>query len=120
MNVSFFKQSVVTLGMVTPVTGPRPFNYEAVLLFNWRFGRSRRRCPTDRWRLRIAGGMLGKCDKRGLGGGNREPVAAAGCALIAIESLFPYLALVARRIGPAGVDRPTSTRPREIADLPTR
>jgi hypothetical protein len=41
LNLTFFKQSVVTLGMVTPVTGPRPFNYEAVLLFNWRFGRSR-------------------------------------------------------------------------------
>ena len=41
LNVTFLKQSVVTLGMVTPVTGPRPFNYEAVLLFNWRFGRSR-------------------------------------------------------------------------------
>ena len=53
LNVTFFKQSVVTLGMVTPVTGPRPFNYEAVLLFNWRFGRSRgSRCSTDRWRLR--------------------------------------------------------------------
>jgi hypothetical protein len=41
LNVTFYRQSVITLGMVTPVTGPRPFNYEAVLLFNWRFGRSR-------------------------------------------------------------------------------
>ncbi len=41
VNATFFKQSVITLGMVTPVTGPRPFNYEAILLFNWRFGRSR-------------------------------------------------------------------------------
>ncbi len=41
VNMTFLKQSVLTLGMVTPVTGPRPFNYEAVLLFNWRFGRSR-------------------------------------------------------------------------------
>jgi hypothetical protein len=41
LNVTFYKQSVITLGMVTPVTGPRPFNYEAILLFNWRFGRSR-------------------------------------------------------------------------------
>ena len=41
LNATFYRQSVITLGMVTPVTGPRPFNYEAVLLFNWRFGRSR-------------------------------------------------------------------------------
>jgi hypothetical protein len=41
VNVGFFRQSVLTFGWVTPVTGPRPFNYEAVLLLNWRFGRSR-------------------------------------------------------------------------------
>jgi hypothetical protein len=41
VNVGFFRQAVLTFGWVTPVTGPRPFNYEAVLLFNWRFGRSR-------------------------------------------------------------------------------
>jgi hypothetical protein len=41
VNVTFYRQSVVTFGWVTPVTGPRPFNYEAVLLLNWRFGRSR-------------------------------------------------------------------------------
>ena len=41
VNVGFFRQSVLTFGWVTPVTGPRPFSYEAVLLFNWRFGRSR-------------------------------------------------------------------------------
>ena len=43
VNVGFFRQSVLTFGWVTPVTGPRPFNYEAVLLLNWRFGRSRSR-----------------------------------------------------------------------------
>ena len=32
--------SLLTFGFVTPVTGPRPFDYEAVLLFNFRFGRS--------------------------------------------------------------------------------
>ena len=42
VNVGFFGQAVLTFGWVTPVTGPRPFNYEAVVLFNWRFGRSRR------------------------------------------------------------------------------
>ena len=41
VNVGFFRQAVLTFGWVTPVTGPRPFSYEAVLLFNWRFGRSR-------------------------------------------------------------------------------
>jgi hypothetical protein len=41
VNVGIFQQSVLTFGWVTPVTGPRPFNYEALLLFNWRFGRSR-------------------------------------------------------------------------------
>lgn len=42
VNVGIAHQAVLTFGWVTPVTGPRPFNYEAVLLFNWRFGRSRR------------------------------------------------------------------------------
>jgi hypothetical protein len=32
---------LLTFGFVTPVTGPRPFDYEALLLFNVRFGRSR-------------------------------------------------------------------------------
>ena len=32
-----------TFGVVTPVTGPRPFSYELLFLFNFRFGRSRRR-----------------------------------------------------------------------------
>lgn len=42
VNVAFRGQAVLTFGWVTPVTGPRPFNYEAIVLFNWRFGRSRR------------------------------------------------------------------------------
>jgi hypothetical protein len=41
VNVGLGGQAVLTFGWVTPVTGPRPFNYEAVLLLNWRFGRSR-------------------------------------------------------------------------------
>jgi hypothetical protein len=32
--------SVFTFGVVTPMTGPRPFNYEMLFLFNFRFGRS--------------------------------------------------------------------------------
>ncbi|MGC8639316.1 MAG: hypothetical protein ACP5XB_05485 [Isosphaeraceae bacterium] len=42
VNVGISQQAVLTFGWVTPVTGPRPFNYEAIVLFNWRFGRSRR------------------------------------------------------------------------------
>jgi hypothetical protein len=42
VNVGLSQQAVLTFGWVTPVTGPRPFDYEAILLFNWRFGRSRR------------------------------------------------------------------------------
>ena len=41
VNVGLSRQGVLTFGWVTPVTGPQPFSYEAVLLFNWRFGRSR-------------------------------------------------------------------------------
>jgi hypothetical protein len=41
VNVGLSRSAVLTFGWVTPVTGPRPFNYEAVVLFNWRFGRSR-------------------------------------------------------------------------------
>jgi len=33
--------SVFTFGVVTPVTGPRPFSYELLALINIRFGRSR-------------------------------------------------------------------------------
>ena len=40
LNVEFDRNSLLTFGFVTPVTGPRPFDYEAVLLFNFRFGRS--------------------------------------------------------------------------------
>ena len=29
LNADFYRQSVLTFGWVTPVTGPRPFNYEA-------------------------------------------------------------------------------------------
>jgi hypothetical protein len=31
-------RSTLALGYVTPVTGPRPFDYELLLQFNWRFG----------------------------------------------------------------------------------
>jgi hypothetical protein len=41
LNLEFYRTSLLTFGFVTPVTGPRPFDYEALLLFNVRFGRSR-------------------------------------------------------------------------------
>jgi hypothetical protein len=40
LNLEFRRNSLLTLGFVTPVTGPRPFDYEALVLFNYRFGRS--------------------------------------------------------------------------------
>jgi hypothetical protein len=43
LNIEFHRNSLLTLGFVTPVTGPRPFAYEALVLFNYRFGRSARR-----------------------------------------------------------------------------
>jgi hypothetical protein len=43
LNLEFYRNSLLTFGIVTPVTGPRPFDYEVVALFNFRFGRSARR-----------------------------------------------------------------------------
>ena len=43
LNFEIFRNSLLTLGFVTPVTGPRAFDYEALVLFNYRFGRSARR-----------------------------------------------------------------------------
>jgi hypothetical protein len=41
VNFEFFRSSVLTMGIATPVTGPRPFDLEALVLFNVRFGGSR-------------------------------------------------------------------------------
>jgi hypothetical protein len=41
INAMVGENGVFTFGVVTPVTGPRPFSYELVALINWRFGRSR-------------------------------------------------------------------------------
>ncbi len=41
LNMEFYKTSVLTIGIVNPITSPRPFDLEAVVLFNVRFGRSR-------------------------------------------------------------------------------
>ena len=45
LNAVIGQSSVFTFGVVTPVTGPRPFDYEIVALINFRFGRSRRPRP---------------------------------------------------------------------------
>ena len=42
LNFEFRQRSVLTIGLVTPVTNPRPFDYEAQLLLNVRFGGLRR------------------------------------------------------------------------------
>jgi len=42
INFEFNRRSVLTFGMVTPVTGPRPFDYEVLALLNVFFGRTRR------------------------------------------------------------------------------
>ena len=43
LNLEFSRNALLTFGFVTPVTGPRPFDYEALVLFNYRFGWSARR-----------------------------------------------------------------------------
>ena len=40
VNFEFFHRGLLTLGYVAPVTGPRPFDGEALILFNIRFGGS--------------------------------------------------------------------------------
>jgi hypothetical protein len=42
LNTRFRQNSILTMGVVTPVTGPRPFTIEATVLLNVYFGRSRR------------------------------------------------------------------------------
>lgn len=46
LNVEIRRNSLFTLGVVAPTTGPRPFNVEAVVLFNYRFGAPRQPRPT--------------------------------------------------------------------------
>lgn len=42
LNTRFRQNSILTMGVVTPVTGPRPFSIEGTVLLNYYFGRSRR------------------------------------------------------------------------------
>jgi len=44
-NVLFGRRSLFTTGIVTPVTGPRPFNVEVVALFSFYFGGRRPATP---------------------------------------------------------------------------
>jgi hypothetical protein len=41
VNILFRQRSMLTVGFVNPVTGPRPFSQEWTLLFNYFFGRTR-------------------------------------------------------------------------------
>ncbi|MBV8610306.1 MAG: hypothetical protein JO034_22955 [Singulisphaera sp.] len=43
VNFEFYRNTLLTFGFVNPVTGPRPFDYEVLILLNFRFGRSARR-----------------------------------------------------------------------------
>jgi hypothetical protein len=43
INFEFSRRSVLTFGFVNPVTGPRPFDFEAVILLNIRYGKTARR-----------------------------------------------------------------------------
>jgi hypothetical protein len=45
VNFEFRHRSILTFGVVTPVTSPKPFDIEALILFNVRFGGSRRTLP---------------------------------------------------------------------------
>ncbi|WP_435009254.1 hypothetical protein P12x_000506 [Tundrisphaera lichenicola] len=45
VSFEFRRRSILTFGVVTPVTSPKPFDIEALILFNVRFGGSRRTLP---------------------------------------------------------------------------
>jgi hypothetical protein len=45
VSFEFRRRSILTFGVVTPVTSPKPFDLEALILFNVRFGGSRRTLP---------------------------------------------------------------------------
>ena len=45
VGFEFRRRSILTFGIVTPVTSPKPFDIEALILFNVRFGGSRRTLP---------------------------------------------------------------------------
>ena len=45
LNLEFSRRSILTIGIASPVTSPRPFDVEALVLFNVRFGGSRQTLP---------------------------------------------------------------------------
>ena len=45
LNIEFNRRSILTFGLATPVSSPKPFDLEAMVLFNVRFGGSRRTLP---------------------------------------------------------------------------
>jgi hypothetical protein len=45
LNLEFNHRSIITFGIASPVTSPKPFDLEALVLFNLRFGRSRATLP---------------------------------------------------------------------------
>jgi hypothetical protein len=45
LNLEFNRQAILTIGIVTPITQPRPFDLEALILLNFRFGGSRQTLP---------------------------------------------------------------------------
>jgi hypothetical protein len=41
VNTFLFRRAVLSVGVVEPATGPRPFSYELLVLFNYYFGPTR-------------------------------------------------------------------------------
>ena len=58
LNVEIRRNSLFTIGVVAPTTGPRPFDIEAVALFNYRFGAASRQ---DRRLLSVGKRPSGRC-----------------------------------------------------------
>jgi hypothetical protein len=47
LNVGIFRRTLLTFGLVTPVTSPKPFDFEAMAFLNYFFGPApRRQVPT--------------------------------------------------------------------------
>ena len=43
INIGIFERTLVTFGVVTPVTSPKPFDFEVMAFVNYFFGARRRR-----------------------------------------------------------------------------
>ena len=42
LNIGIFERTLITFGVVTPVTSPKPFDFEAMAFLNYFFGPRRR------------------------------------------------------------------------------